>query len=106
MSKANALLRYSPGIMSKREDSIPDIEAAVREQLLPAIAELKVTQEKLRVLQESLPVTPDGGEEDMDVVTELRSVIDCVLLDSVGPAIRDLLEVAAYVSKNRKPGER
>jgi hypothetical protein len=106
LSKANALLRYSPGIMSKREDSIPDIEAAVREQLLPAIAELKVTQEKLRVLQESLPVTPDRGEEDMDVVTELRSVIDCVLLDSVGPAIRDLLEVAAYVSKNRKPGER
>jgi hypothetical protein len=92
--------------MSERENSTPDLEAAVREQLLPTISGLKVVQERLRVLQESLPVVPDPGDEEMDAVTELRSVIDCVLLDSIGPAIRDLQTVAAYVSKNREPGER
>jgi hypothetical protein len=42
-------------------------------------------------------------EEEMDAVTELRSVIDCVLLDSLGPAARDLETVAAYLSRGRKP---
>lgn len=92
--------------MKKREDSTPDIRAAVQEHLLPAVAGLEAIQERLRALQESLPAVPDRGEEEMDVVTELRSVLGCVLLDSVGPAIRDLQTVAAYVSKDREPDER
>jgi hypothetical protein len=91
--------------MKKREDSTPDIRAAVQEHLLPAVTELKAIQERLRALQESLPAVPDR-EEEMDVVTELRSVLGCVLLDSVGPAIRDLQAVAAYASKDREPDER
>jgi hypothetical protein len=89
--------------MKKREDSTPDLRAAVQEHLLPAVAELKAIQGRLRALQESLPAAPDRGEAEMDAVTELRSVIDCVLLDSLGPAARDLETVAAYLSKGRKP---
>lgn len=92
--------------MKKREDSTLDLQAAVQEQLLPSVSELNAIQERLRAFQESLPDTPDPGEEESDAVTELRSVLGCVLLDSLGPAIRDLQTVAAYVAKRRKPDER
>ena len=98
---------YPPPIMKERENSTPDLQAAIREHLLPAISELKATQERLRALRESLPAVPGRDEEETDVVTELRSVIDCVLVDSLGPAARDLEAAAAYVSKGgREPGER
>jgi hypothetical protein len=94
--------------MKELEDSMPDIQAAIQEKLLPAVSELKDIQDRLRALQESLPpAAPDRGEEEMDVVTELRSVLGCVLLDSIGPAIRDLQAAAAYASKGgREPGGR
>ena len=85
---------------------MPDLQAAVQEHLLPAMSELKDVQERLRAFQESLPATPDRGEEEMDAVTELRSVLGCVLLDSIGPAIRDLQAAAAYAAKPRQPDER
>jgi hypothetical protein len=93
--------------MKKLEDSTPDIQAAVQEKLLQAVSELKDIQDRLRALQESLPpAAPDRGEEEMDAVTELRSVLGCVLLDSIGPAIRDL-QAAAYALKGgREPGGR
>lgn len=97
---------YPPPIMSKREDTTPDIQAAVQEHLLPAVSDLKDIQKRLRSLLESLPAVPDQGEEEMDDVTELRSVLGCVLLDSMGPAVRDLEAVAAYVVKSAKPDER
>jgi hypothetical protein len=92
--------------MKKREDSTLDIQAAVQEQLLPSVSELKTLRERLRAFQESLPDTSDQGEEESDAVAELRSVLGCVLLDSIGPAIRDLQAVAAYVAKSREPDER
>ena len=86
---------------------MPDIQAAVQEHLLPAVAELKAVRERLKALQESLPALPDRGEEEIDAVTELRSVLGCVLLDSLGPAIRDLQAAAAYATKGgREPDER
>ena len=92
--------------MKKREDSTLDLQAAVQEQLLPSVSELKAVRERLRAFQESLPDTPDPGEEESDAVTELRSVLGCVLLDSLDPAVRDLQTVAAYVAKHREPDER
>ncbi|HET9212228.1 MAG TPA: hypothetical protein VFR03_17625 [Thermoanaerobaculia bacterium] len=86
---------------------MPDIQAAVQEHLLPAVSELKAVRERLKALQESLPALPDRGEEEIDAVTELRSVLGCVLLDSLGPAIRDLQAAAAYATKGgREPDER
>jgi hypothetical protein len=96
----------SSAIMEKPENPIPDLQATVREQILPAVSELKDIQERLRAFQESLPDTPDQGEEEMDAVTELRSILGCVLLDSLGPAIRDLLAAVAYVAKSGEPDAR
>lgn len=92
--------------MSESENSTPDIQAAVQEHLLPVVSELKALQERLRGFRESLPAAPGRDEEETDAVTELRSVIDCVLVDSIGPAARDLEAAAVCVSKGREPGER
>ena len=92
--------------MKEREESTLDIQAAVQEQILPSVSELQALRERLRAFQESLPDRPDQGEEEIDAVTELRSVLGCVLLDSIGPAIRDLQAVAAYVAKRRETDER
>jgi hypothetical protein len=89
--------------MSERENPMRYIEAAIQEHVLPVASELKAIQKRLRELRESLPPVSGRDEEEMDAVTELRSVIDCVLLDSLGPAARDLETVAAYLSKGRKP---
>ena len=42
------------------------------------------------------------GEEEMDVATELRSTIECVLHDCLQPAIRDLSAAAEH--RTRHPG--
>lgn len=91
--------------MKKREDSTLDLQAAVQEQILPSISELKVIRKRLRAFQESLPETPDPGEEEGDAVTELRSVLGCVLLDSLDPTIRDLQAVVAHIAKRQEPDE-
>jgi hypothetical protein len=92
--------------MKKREDSVLDLQAAVQEKLLPDVSELKAIQERLRGLLESLPDTPDQEEEESDAATALQSVLGCVLLDSISPAIRDLQAVAAYVAQRQEPDER
>ena len=89
--------------MSERKDSMTDIKAAVQEHLLPVVSELKAIQERLRALRDGLSAVPGRNEEETDAVTELRSVIDCVLVDSLGPAARDLEAVAVHVSKVREP---
>jgi hypothetical protein len=92
--------------MSKGKNATPEIHAAVKERLLPAVSDLKDIQERLKALQESLPAASARVEEEMDAVTELRSVLGCVLLDSIGPAIRDLLAAADFVAKGGTPGGR
>lgn len=92
--------------MKEHTDSTSDLQTVVQKHVLPAVSELKALQGKLRALRESLPAGAGRDEEEMDAVTELRSVIDCVLVDSLGPATRDLEAAAAYVAKGREPGER
>jgi len=80
---------------------LTDVETAARERLQEAAAQLEALQRQLREIHDSLPVSSHEdlmllGEEDMDVATETRSVIECVLNDSIQPAIRDLKSVAAY----------
>jgi hypothetical protein len=91
---------------SKSETPAPDIESAAQAELRKIAEDLKVIRERLKVVQEGLPVAPDRGDDEMDTVTELRSVIDCVLVDSIGPALRDLLAAAAFSQKGREPGGR
>jgi len=84
-----------------------DDEAAAQEELLEAAADLEAVEARLNAIHARLPVSPREdvmllGEEDMDVSTEIRSVIECVKNDSIQPAIRDLKAAAAYRPSSRK----
>lgn len=75
-----------------------------QDELQVLVEELKGVEKRLRSLRGRLP-SPSAGdpeeesEERDDVVVELSSVIDCVLLDNIGPAIRDLEAASLYRGK-------
>jgi hypothetical protein len=106
MASALSTLR----LMSHPENFVlTDVEAAARVRLQEAAAQLEALQRQLKEIHDSLPVSSREdlmllGEEDMDVATETRSVIECVLNDSIQPAIRDLKSVAAY--RPSQPGKK
>lgn len=86
--------------MSERED---EAQARVR----GVVEELRAIRLRLEEIAAGLPVSPREammllGEEEPDVVTELRSTIECVLADQIRPAIRDLTRAASYRPKGRK----
>ena len=78
-----------------------EAEAAAQAELRSMVVELEDLRSRLAVVHDRLPVLPQEtamlvGEEEMDVATEVRSVIECVLNDSLEPAIRDLAAAASY----------
>jgi GTP cyclohydrolase II len=78
-----------------------EAEAAAQESLKEIVGELEGLRSRLLELHDSLPVPPQEiamleGEEDMDVAMEVRVVIECVLNDFIGSAIRDLQEAATF----------
>lgn len=78
-----------------------EAETAAQESLKEIVGELERLRARLQELHGRLPVPPQEmamleGEEDMDVATEVRVVIECVLNDFIGSAIRDLQEAANY----------
>ncbi len=87
------------------------LETAAEDVLEDIVEDAIQVEKRLRALHGSLPAPPTGdtegeGEEEIDATAEIRSVIDCVLTDSIGPAIRDLLAAVAYARKKRGPGDR
>jgi hypothetical protein len=83
-------------------------EIAAQEELQKIAAELETIQTRLQEVHAALPEPPredaqkDQDEDEMDIATEVRSVIECVLNDWIRSAIRDLREVAEY-RLERKP---
>lgn len=78
-----------------------EMESATRTALDRVVEGLAGLRDQLAVLASGLPVSERedvmyAGEEEFDFPTEVRSVIECVLADWIGPAIRDLKEAAAY----------
>jgi GTP cyclohydrolase II len=78
-----------------------EAETAAQESLREIVGELEALRARLQELHDRLPVPPREeamleGEEDMDVAMEVRVVIECVLNDFIGSAIRDLQEAAQY----------
>jgi hypothetical protein len=73
-------------------------DAAIQDRLQEIIEDLRGIGRRLRELHESLPApSPEEGAEESAEEGEkvqLRSAIECVLLDSLGPAVRDLLAAA------------
>jgi len=90
------------------ETQITEAEATAQAELQKMAGEVAAFCARLAALEESLPVPPTEGlmllgEEEMDVATEVRAVIGCVLNDSLRPAIRDLEKAAAYRPARKRP---
>jgi len=78
-----------------------DMECAARERLQRVVEVLQTLDGELTAIGTGLPVSDRedlmyAGEEDWDFPTEVRSVIECVRADWIGPAIRNLCNAAAY----------
>ena len=84
-------------------------QKAALEQLREIVRELEGSRYRLIGVRESLPASVAEAVrlaevEEADPTTEIRTVIQCVLTDSLGPAIealRDLLKLSAS-----EPGEK
>lgn len=86
-----------------------EAEAAAQAELPHIVDRLTAIRSELRQIAESLAAGPEAeasslGEDEMDVTTEVRSIIECVLNDSIQPAIRDLRVAATYRVKRRGEG--
>jgi len=78
-----------------------DVERAARTAIERIVEGLKACSDELAAVRSSLPASERedvmyAGEEEWDFPTEVRSVIECVLADWLGPAIRDLRDAAVY----------
>lgn len=95
--------------MEEQEFTTP--EAKAEADLHKVLDELESVRLRLEFIREYLPVPADEalmlvGEVDMDEATEIRSVVECVLNDSLYPAIRDLQAVAALWPSSGGGGEK
>lgn len=85
--------------------------AVAQSEVESLVRELEGFQGRLLALRQRLPLSPHAPspEEDLDsepdIPSEIARVIDCVLLDSIGPAIRDLSTVAEYQPGGQAEGE-
>jgi hypothetical protein len=103
------LLRAHPrrDSMTRRNALEEDAEAAAQARLKEIVEDLKAVERNLRAVHQSLTPPPEtrmtadieseAGERG--VATEIRAVVECVLLDSLGPAVRDLQAAARYRDK-------
>jgi len=72
--------------------------AAARRHLGKVADDLEALQLRMRGIQASLPAPVAETDtlrdlDTLDAATEVRTVIDCVLRDWIGPAIGDLRDV-------------
>ena len=85
-------------------------ETAAQAALRQIAKELQNIRRRLMDLHESLPAASlemlmFAGEEELDVTTEVRTIIECVVEDSIKPAIRDLEAAADYQGEKKKEEE-
>lgn len=78
-----------------------DLERSARERVKRVAKGLQELNTELAAIRSTLPVSQRedvmyAGEEEWDFSTEMRSVIECVQADWLGPAIRDLQDAAVY----------
>ncbi|HSK76707.1 MAG TPA: hypothetical protein VLQ45_09635 [Thermoanaerobaculia bacterium] len=76
-------------------------EAEAQQAMRAIAAELEAIRFRLLGVRASLPVPAAEpamliGELDMDISTEVRSVVECVVHDFIDSAIRDLRSAADY----------
>lgn len=84
-------------------------EAAARADLRRAAEDLAAFRFRLLGIHATLPVSPREeamleGDEAPDFSTEARSVLECVVTDWIGPAIRALVELEGGGPDELSPG--
>ena len=82
-------------------------EEKAQSELRRIIEALAKVQSNLRDVAASLPSTLEEAmyvEEEPDVAAELRAVVECVLTDQIGPALRDLSAAVESYKKRREEG--
>lgn len=67
-------------------------EKSVREEIRDVARDLEALRFRLLGVRASLPAPAERKEED--AVADVRAVLECVLEDSLGPALRDLRKLA------------
>ena len=76
-----------------------ELETAAQAEVAEVARELTALRYRLLGVVASLGPKQEGAAEtddDPDVATEVRSVVECVLQDSIRPAITDLLAASQY----------
>lgn len=86
-----------------------EAEMAAQEELREIVLELNGITSRLTDIHDRLPAPPQEtamllGEEEMDISTEVCSIVECVLADRIEPAIRDLAAAASYRPKGKEGG--
>jgi len=92
----------------REEGGLPVMKATAgaRAQLLEIKRQLEAIRFRLLGVQASLPPAPAElvpllEEENMDAAAQIRAVVQCVLHDSIEPAIQDLGELASLPEEPR-----
>ena len=82
-----------------------DKEAEIRKELRQMVNDLEAIRAHLQEVVATLVAAGEDtvfeGDDEPDVATEVRSVVECVLADQIGPAIRDLTTAVEYRPKRR-----
>jgi len=85
-----------------------DKEAETQKELRRMVSDLEAVRARLQEIAATLAATGQdivlGEDDEPDVTTEVRSVVECVLTDQIRPAIRDLTAAAEYRPKRRGGG--
>jgi len=79
-------------------------EGEAQEQLRQIARELRSVHYRLLGIVATLPAPPNEEPapleeedlDDLDIATEIRSAVECVLADRIRPAIQGLLAAAEY----------
>jgi len=85
-----------------------DKEAETQKELRRMVSDLEAVRARLQEIAATLAATGQdivlGEDDEPDVTTEVRSVVECVLTDQIRPAIRDLTAAAEERGKRRGGG--
>jgi hypothetical protein len=65
-------------------------EKAAQEEIRDVVRDLEALRFRLVGVRASLPAPESEEEGEGDAAVDLRAVLDCVLADSIGPALQDL----------------
>jgi hypothetical protein len=77
-------------------DVVPMTNTRAQTQLLEILRDQEAIRDRLAAVAAALPPSPGDGSREDDSAVGRRDVIDCILADSIRPAIADIRRAAFY----------